>query len=245
MQAVKQMNNNTGVTKIFKRYEMKYLVNDQQRDAILKAMEGKMSPDKHGRSLICNLYYDTPDYLLIRRSIEKPVFKEKLRLRSYGTPDEDSIVFMEIKRKYRDVVYKRRISLMEGDVENFALWHNFGDSQIAKEINYFFSYYRDLKPRVYLAYDRQAFYLDEDDDFRLTIDDNIRYRHSNLTLQSDEGCELLLPPGLHLIELKTSKAIPLWLADTLTRDHIYKASISKYGTVYRKLYEENGGMLYE
>ena len=99
----------------FKRYEKKYLVTQQQYNALAKVFAARMVPDRFAESTISNIYYDTPDFRLIRRSLEKPAYKEKLRLRSYGVPNEETQVFPEIKKKARGIVYKRRVSMPYGD----------------------------------------------------------------------------------------------------------------------------------
>lgn len=104
---------------IFKRHELKYLITAEQREYIEKAICEYMMPDEYGESTICNIYYDTDNYRLIRRSIEKPMYKEKLRLRSYGKSADDKTVFLELKKKYDGVVYKRRISLPCKDAVDF------------------------------------------------------------------------------------------------------------------------------
>ena len=137
---------------IFKRHELKYLVSAEQRELIESVFERYMIPDEHGESTICNIYYDTSDFRLIRRSLEKPVYKEKLRLRSYGTASGDRNVFLELKKKYKGIVYKRRISLncdeAQDTLENGERLTE--SSQLAKEINYFLDFYEDIFPVDYL-----------------------------------------------------------------------------------------------
>ena len=98
---------------VFKRYELKYMLTLEQKQKVLAAMAPYMKLDNYGRTTIRNIYYDTDTYLLVRRSIEKPAYKEKLRIRSYSQAEPDSTVFVELKKKYKHVVYKRRISLPE------------------------------------------------------------------------------------------------------------------------------------
>ena len=220
---------------VFKRYELKYLLSLEQKQALLEAMAPYMAPDKYGRTTIRNLYYDTEDYRLIRRSIEKPVYKEKLRIRSYEKANPGSKVFVELKKKYQSVVYKRRLSLSE---EAAMAWlsgdprHNDG-SQIAQEISYFMEHYPMLRPTVFLSYEREA-YLDGSD-FRVTFDDTILCRREDLSLQIEPYGRLLLPEGKVLMELKCAGGIPLWMVQALSREKIYKTSFSKYGTAYAQM----------
>ena len=79
---------------IFKRYEVKYMLNRQQYTALRSLMKNYMTADPHGPGTIQSLYFDTPDYLLIRHSLEKPLYKEKLRLRSYGIASPETPIFV-------------------------------------------------------------------------------------------------------------------------------------------------------
>lgn len=223
-----------GYQMTFKRYELKYMLTYAQKEALLQVMEPYMQLDQYGRTTIQNLYYDTDSYRLIRRSLERPEYKEKLRVRSYGTAAEGGKVFVELKKKYESVVYKRRLSLPE---DRAMAWLAGDDdaapeAQIAREIAYFRDFYRDLKPKVFLSYEREAFFEKNGGDFRVTFDDNILMRETALSLKSSAWGKQLLPPGMVLMELKTPGGIPMWMTQFLTKNHIYKTSFSKYGTAY-------------
>ena len=222
---------------VFKRYELKYLLTQEQKQIVLHAMEPYMQLDKYGRTTIRNIYYDTDDYLLIRRSIEKPVYKEKLRIRSYKRAKPESTVFVELKKKYQSVVYKRRISLPEkGAMEWIDKDHHCHDgTQIASEIEYFIDYYKTLHPVVFLSYEREAYYCTNGSDFRVTFDDTILCRQEDLSLKSEAYGIPLLPEDTVLMELKCSGGIPLWMTRVLSSQHIYKTSFSKYGTAYQTM----------
>lgn len=222
---------------IFKRYEIKYLLTAQQKARLLAAMEPYMALDKYGRTTIRNIYFDTDNYRLIRRSIEKPAYKEKLRIRSYRRADPDSPVFVELKKKYRGVVYKRRIAMPEMQAVD---WICGGrpcpvSSQIADEINYFMHYYGSLKPRVFLSYEREAYYCRDGTDFRVTFDENILCRQEDISLESQIGGTPLLEEGKVLMEIKTPGGIPLWMTNALTQEGLFKTSFSKYGTAYQTM----------
>ena len=200
-------------------------------------MQPYMTLDKYGRTTIRNLYYDTDTYLLIRRSIEKPAYKEKLRIRSYSRVDGDSAAFVELKKKYKSVVYKRRISLPYTDA---TAWlsrekHPAKHTQIANEIDYFLDYYGSLHPTVFLSYVREAYYANDGSDFRVTFDDNILCRQEDLSLESEVYGTPILPEGKVLMEIKCSGGIPLWMTQVLSKEQIYKTSFSKYGTAYGML----------
>ncbi|MCM1368703.1 MAG: polyphosphate polymerase domain-containing protein [Roseburia sp.] len=222
---------------VFKRYEIKYLLTAEQYSAIRSAMEEYMRGDKYGESDICNLYCDTPSFLLARRSIDKPIYKEKLRIRSYGRATENSDVFVEIKKKYKQVVYKRRIKTDErGALSLFSPeTAPVPKKQIAKEIRYFIDYYTDIAPVMFISYRREAFYDKTDEDFRMTFDRDILWRDSDLTLSSGIYGTPILPPDTVLMEVKTAAAIPMWLTKVLSAHSVYKTSFSKYGTAYAQL----------
>jgi len=222
---------------VFKRYELKYLLTAEQKQIILDAMDPYMALDKYGRTTIRNIYFDTDNYRLIRRSIEKPSYKEKLRIRSYRKAKPDSTVFVELKKKYNSVVYKRRLSLTEQEAMQWTCGEVgcSDQSQIANEINYFLSYYQNLKPTIFLSYEREAYYCKDKSDFRVTFDDTILCRQENLSLKSDIWGTPLLPEGMVLMELKCSGAVPMWMTTVLSREHIYKTSFSKYGTAYQTI----------
>ena len=222
---------------VFKRYELKYMLTLGQKEKVLAAMEPHMKLDKYGRTTIRNLYYDTDTYLLIRRSIEKPAYKEKLRIRSYSRVNAGSTVFVELKKKYKHVVYKRRISLPETEAMDWiaGTHHCHKHTQIASEIDYFLKYYGTLHPTVFLSYEREAFYAKDGSDFRVTFDDNILVRKDDLSLESEAYGTPILPEGMVLMEIKCSGGIPLWMTEVLSKEHIYKTSFSKYGTAYRTM----------
>ena len=186
---------------------------------------------------IRNVYYDTDTYLLIRRSIEKPAYKEKLRLRSYGQAQPGTPVFVELKKKFDSVVYKRRLSLEE---DRAARWLQGEapdqlDSQISREIDYFRGFYGSLRPAVFLSYERRAYYAKDGSDFRITFDDEILCRETDLSLTAPVYGEPILPKDKVLMELKCSGGIPMWMTRFLSREKIYKTTFSKYGTAYQTL----------
>ncbi len=222
---------------VFKRYELKYMITAEQKQQVLKAMEPYMELDKYGKTTIRNLYFDTDTYLLIRRSIEKPKYKEKLRIRCYCDAENDTTVFAELKKKYKSVVYKRRISLPYQEAMDWLTGkkHCNSDTQISKEIDYFIDYYGTLHPTVFLSYRREAFYSKDKSDFRVTFDDDILVRQSDLSLKSKVYGTPILSKDKILMEIKCSGGIPLWMTEVLSREKIYKTSFSKYGTAYRNL----------
>lgn len=220
---------------IFQRYEKKYILTKAQHKQFLESVNEHLETDRYGESVICNIYYDTPSYDLIRSSIEKPVYKEKLRLRSYGVPRREDNTFIEIKKKYDGIVYKRRIELPLEESTKF-LDHGISPSrvnQIKKEIDYFISYYQPVK-KMYIAYDRTAMIGKYDDSIRVTFDRNIRYRMYDLDLEKGDYGTLVLTPETVLMEIKVAGAYPLWLVSILSDLQLYPTSFSKYGSCYKR-----------
>ena len=219
----------------FKRFEKKYLLSAEQFDALWDRLAPYLEPDEYPSSTVCSIYYDTDDYSLIRHSIDAPVYKEKLRLRSYNVPRPGDPVFVELKKKFKGVVYKRRISLPEAEA---VRWLDRGtppaeDSQMIREIAWFL---HSVRPRakVFLACDRLAYRAKEDPELRITFDRDIRWRETELDLCAGDGGELLLQPGQVLMEIKIPGAAPLWLAHLLSQLSLFPTSFSKYGTCYKE-----------
>ena len=214
---------------------MKYILSPEQTEYFKKSVEGHMKVDKFGLTSIASLYYDTPDYRLIRTSIEKPPFKEKIRLRSYGIATNSSPVFLELKRKAYGIVYKRRVQSTIPLVKKF--FDGEGDicagGQINREITTFRDYYQTLVPACMIIYDRVA-YFEPGGDLRLTIDHNPRYRYEDLDLSVSMEGNSLLKDGYTILEVKVQQAVPLWLCSILTEGKIYKGSFSKYGEAYKQ-----------
>ena len=225
------------VQTVFKRYELKYMLTKEQQKNVLAAMQPYMQRDQYGRVTIRNLYYDTDSYLLIRRSIEKPIYKEKLRIRSYGQASSDSRVFVELKKKYKHVVYKRRIALPYDEAMAWLSGRRHTDkyTQIAEEIDYCLDHYATLHPAMFLSYEREAYYANDGSDFRVTFDDTVLCRQEDLSLASEVYGTAILPADTVLMEIKCSGGIPLWMTEILSKEKIYKTSFSKYGTAYRTL----------
>ena len=219
---------------VFERYEKKYLMDEQQFQEFTKFLQGRMVSNQYGRHTICNIYFDTPDYRLIRASIEKPVYKEKLRLRSYGVAKKEDTVFVELKKKYNGIVYKRRVSMTLQEAKQYLLRGKqpHTSCQILKEIDWFLDFYQPI-PKVYIAYDRIAICSSENANLRITFDTNIRWREIVLDLSKGVWGDTLLGERQHLMEIKIPGAMPLWLSQGLTEFGIFPTSYSKYGNCYK------------
>ena len=219
---------------VMQRFELKYIMSPAQTSLLKRAIAGRLEPDMFGLTSIASLYYDTPDDRLIRASLEKSLFKEKLRLRAYGLASEHSPVYLELKRKAEGIVYKRRVQTTVAQAADFLAGTDSLSpaGQISREISCFRDFYGKLQPACLIIYDRTA-YVEPGGDLRLTIDGNPRYRTDHLTLtHSMEGISLL-PPGCSILEIKVQNALPLWLTRALNDARIYKTSFSKYGEAYR------------
>lgn len=241
---------------VFKRKEIKYLLSREERDALLPILKAYMEPDAFAHSSISNLYYDTPDFRMVRRSLEKPMYKEKLRLRSYGTPENISTVFPEIKKKAMGIVYKRRISLPYQEAVSFLSGQQIASAdtcdgttrqipstdifdgttrQIFHELDWMLASYEDLAPRVFLSYERDSYKGISDPSLRLTLDQDILFRTDRLDLREGAFGEAILFPDQTLMEVKISNAAPLWLAQALSEIGIFPVSFSKYGRAYERI----------
>ena len=210
---------------IIDRLEQKYFLNNEQFDKLLRLINNNLEKDKYFKERIYNIYFDNDDYEMINHSIDKPIYKEKIRLRSYNKDSDE--VFLEIKKKYFDNSNKRRITLNYTDYLNN---HLDTSNQIAKELNYYFNKY-NLKPKIKVNYDRLSYYLKEDSSFRITFDNNIKYSFDNLNLYQEDKSKLLFNKG-YIMEFKTFNGIPLWLNDILNQLKIYPTSFSKVGKIY-------------
>ena len=218
----------------FKRYEKKYLLTQEQYRAMKRGMSSYMKADEHPQYTICNIYYDTEHFDLIRASLEMPVYKEKLRLRSYGVPGDLDPVFVEVKKKFDGVVYKRRITMEAQDAVQYLQGAQDGDgSQISREIDWFLKYYQP-EPKVFIAYDREAYAAADGGELRITFDTGLRVRSDYVDLRYGDYGVPLMDSSLVLMEIKIPGTAPLWLAQLLSSKNIFPASFSKYGTYYKQ-----------
>lgn len=229
---------------IFKRVEQKYLLTEQEYKLLFKKINKYLIKDKYFKSTICNIYFDTINNDLIINSLEKPIFKEKIRLRSYQVPNINDDVFLEIKEKYKGIVGKRRIKIKLKDFYTYLKTDNYDkDNQIMNEINYYFKYY-DLKPAIYIAYDRISYCGKEDNTLRITIDSNLRSRNSDLKLELGDAGKCYFKDKNYIMEIKTLGSMPLWLVRSLSELKIYPTSFSKYGSIYQKELKERNDYIY-
>ncbi len=227
------------VQTVFNRYEKKYLMTAPVYEELRKRLEPYMQVDLYGQTTICNIYYDTPDSLLIRRSNEGPVYKEKLRVRTYGVPKLDSRAFLEIKKKYKGLVNKRRVCMTLQEVYDYVEKgirpkgdRSASEEQILREIDFFLQRY-PLQRGINLTYDRIALFQIDDPSFRVTFDRNIQARRTEMGLENGAYGIKLLPDDYYLMETKILDATPLWFTKILSELSLYLTSFSKYGNIYR------------
>lgn len=218
----------------FKRYEKKYLLSREKYGELWPQLEPLLMPDEFFQSTVLSLYYDWDDFRLIRSSIEQPVYKEKLRLRSYNVPGDEGEVFVELKKKYKGIVYKRRVRMTERQAEEYLAGRRASptNDQISREIDWFLKT-NPVQPKVLIACDRKAYVGREEPGLRLTFDSSIRWRDTQLRLTDGDHGQELLEDGQVLLEIKMPESAPLWLAELLSRLEIFPRNFSKYGQCYK------------
>lgn len=227
----------------FCRREKKLLIDQELMPVLQRELEAYMTPDKYNVDgqpyAICNLYFDDDADSIIRHSVSKPTFKEKMRLRSYGTPDMDTTVFLEIKRKSCRVGTKRRIKMKLRDayryLESGTLPCDLSplDAQILREIDHYRAMHA-VYPKVYISYMRNAYFGKDDPSFRITFDRDILTRREDVALEMGRYGTPLLPEGKVLLEIKFAGAVPLWFARLMSRYGLSFGSYSKYGNEYKQ-----------
>lgn len=215
----------------FRRYEKKYLLDEAQYLQLMEKLKDHVKQDKFFEANIRSIYYDTKKFELIRRSIEKPEYKEKLRVRSYNEPKPDDLVFVELKKKLDGIVYKRRTKAYAGEVLNDIYECRFSDPQVGKEIRYALQYYDRLRPAVYIGCNRTSYVANEDKNLRITFDKDIRYRMKKLSLKACEEYDKPVTDKI-VMELKVRNAMPLWLTEILDEVKAYPRGFSKVGTAF-------------
>lgn len=224
------------MSEFFRRMEKKYIITRKQYLTLNDIIKDNMIEDEHGKSTICNIYFDTSGFDLIRHSITKPIYKDKIRLRSYNTPNINSTVYLEIKRKYDGVVSKRRIEMRLNEFYKYMSNKNSfaNGNQVEKELLYYFQYY-NLKETMFLSYNRRAYYDKNNRDFRITFDSNILARNYGLKLEKGVYGDNILEKDKYIMEIKTQGAMPMWLVKKLNNLNISPCGFSKYGEAYTQL----------
>ncbi|MFV0364570.1 MAG: polyphosphate polymerase domain-containing protein [Suipraeoptans sp.] len=226
----------------FERYEKKYMIPPEKYPQLISEIEKHMTLDQYGLHTISSIYYDTEDFEIIRKYLDKPKFKEKLRVRGYGKPSDETIIFLELKKKISGITYKRRVPItlrQSRDYLDKQVIPDVENEQIFDEIDWYVKH-KHVEKKVVISYDRVAYFGKEDSNFRLTFDSDIRWRDYHLDLSKGDYGYALNNPGVRLMEVKTIGTIPLWLCDILSKMKIYPQSFSKYGTIYSNYLTEKG-----
>lgn len=220
---------------IFKRIELKYRLADGQHDELLKKIGPYIKEDVYFESTVLNIYFDTEHFDIISQCLDKPMYKGKIRLRSYNVPTLDDDVFFELKFKYKGTVGKRRVRLRLGEYYDYLQTGKYPDceKQIMDEIDNVFQLYA-LRPKMAICYDRRCYCGKDNEGFRITFDKNIRYRENDLRLENGSGGGRLFDEDVYIMELKTLDAMPLWMVHALSDLKIYPTSFSKYGKIYER-----------
>lgn len=221
---------------IFKRVEQKYILSFKEYKLLQKMIRERFNKDKYYKSKIYNIYFDNDNNDMIINSIEKPIFKDKIRVRSYSeVKDDDDIVYLEMKQKYKHVVYKRRVMMTFKEYNDYINNHVISDNagQIMKEIDYYINYYK-VFPYMSVMYDRVSYYSKEDENLRVTFDSNLRSRRCNLGLCDDKIDEKYFDDDMYIMEVKGINNLPKWFVDVLSTNKIYPRSFSKVGSIYIK-----------
>ena len=218
---------------IFERIEEKYFLDKNQKELLFKEIDKYITKDKYYKSNILNIYFDNDNNELVIKSGTKPIYKNKIRLRSYNIPNINSDVFLEIKSKYNGITSKRRIKLKLSEFYDYIENNNKNNSQIMNELDYFFKYY-NLRPNYFIGYDRLSYKTIDNDNLRITIDSNLRYRKDHLSLEYGDNGKKYFDDDRYIMEIKTLNSMPLWLTNILSKLKIYPISFSKYGEIYKK-----------
>ena len=223
--------------KVFKRVEQKYMLTKSDFEKLMQILEPKMEKNKYFESKILNIYFDTDNFDIATKTIEKTKYKEKLRLRSYSVPkSDDENVFFELKRKCNSVVSKRRITMKLNEFEEYIKYGKLFQTenmQILKEIDYTKNT-KKLKPKMMVAYDRFSYYLIGDENTRITFDFDLRYRDEMLNLKMGDAGHKFFKNDIIIMEVKTLGSMPIWFVKLMNELKIYPTSFSKYGEIYKK-----------
>src|SRR5574344_530455 len=219
----------------FRRVEIKYIIDENTYKKLKVMLKPYIKSDVYPKSKICNIYFDNDDYDLINNSINKPIYKEKIRLRSYNIPKSKDKVYLEIKKKYNGIVGKRRVETTLDNINNYIDNNKpINNSVNFKEIDTVIKRY-DLKPKIFVAYDREAYIGIDNKELRITFDKDLRYRCLDLDLSLGDSGKLYFDKPMYIVEIKTLGAIPIFLSLILSDLSIYPTSFSKIGSIYLKM----------
>ncbi len=223
----------------FKRVEDKYIMTKKQAARFMELCSSHLKEDTYFRYTVRSVYFDSERSDLVIRSLMKPDYKMKLRLRSYCDPQGDTPVFLETKKEFEDIIYKRRIGLSYDEAIaylDYGIPHHVKNNT-ADEIDYLLNYY-NLSEKVMIAYDRECYASKTEDDVRITFDSNVRYRIDGFSMVLDGSEKRLTDEDTVVMEVKAMDRYPLWLTKTLSAMKLYRGSFSKYGKIYTENFEQ-------
>ncbi|WP_241157357.1 polyphosphate polymerase domain-containing protein [Adlercreutzia sp. ZJ242] len=305
---------------VFQRVEKKYRVSAWQRRCVEEALREFMEPDAYGVTRVTSVYWDTPSRSLIARSLEKPLYKEKLRLRAYGIAagkalastflaagaasgapaahaadgalprlaschlgrsarrgaegsgpervtaaslaaaspafaSSAALVFVELKKKYQGVVYKRRVGISLAAAQAYLSGMPYEQAceafplddaalaaeslsarsvQIAREIDAMRARHAQLSPSMGIACDRVAWLPRAEHavglgELRVTFDSALSCLDGAAACGRRGSWEPVIDNAESVMEIKGAGPLPLWLAAALSGAQAYPTSFSKYG----------------
>ncbi len=232
--------------KVFDRIEKKYLITKEQKQRILKVVKKHMEKDNFHKSEVFNIYLDTDNFDLIIQSIEQPIFKEKLRARSYKGYNK---VFFEIKTKLcgkeNNVGYKRRICVAKSDYQKIVegrakvadvikkTAERPRDIQIAKEVDYLIEHF-NLSPKILVFYKRESY--QGENKLRITFDEDLKYRDKSVNFNKSKNDKKYFKNEKNVImEIKAHGVLPLWLSRELSAEKIFPERFSKVGGIFKTI----------
>ncbi len=230
--------------KEYSRYELKYVITEEQRHRLAEFLLDYMQPDVMGDDLgrynITSLYYDTAEYKAYWDKIEGHKFRRKVRVRVYGnqTITEETPSFAEIKQRRNKTLQKKRVKMPLAAAQALCgagrtietATATATEQAVIEEIQYLY-YTLQLQPACVVSYDRQAFNGSQfDPGLRVTFDVNLRGRTYDLNLLSSGHAEnhFFIPPGWCILEIKVNYRVPLWLTDIIAQQRCTLRRVSKY-----------------
>ena len=239
----------------FERKEKKYVLDEKTLAHFMQLVGDKFGDDQYAHSTISSLYYDTPEFSMINRSIEEPLYKEKMRIRCYDDPSDEAGVFVELKKKFKGIVYKRRIrmsiegayaylegtpyshaSLLGSAIESLEM--DMIKQQNIREIDACLNRHGKLSPAIMVVVERHSIRSTDGSNLRITFDRNARWRAHNLRFDTGFQGTPIFGGGEIIMEVKALGTYPLWLVQALDEIEAYPVSCSKVGLAYKALCTE-------
>lgn len=223
------------------RHDIKYIIDEKTVGELRKCLlANNMRKQIHDSDLVVSAYCDTDDFASIRKCIDDPKHKEKIRIRSYGPIGDDDLAYLEIKRKENGLLTKRRVKVRYGDIPGILSGSQKMQGEFGDELDDFLSRYPNSEPRIRISYERESYKAeDESSDLRVTLDHDIRYKvGKGIRLDGSDGT-CLMSPRRYIIEIKTLGETPKWLDMFFKSRSLKPRSYSKYAKAYTKAVRNN------